>query len=83
METIRHGLLEGGTGVFKAKWHDSVCERAPRTNERGFKLIIMTDNDLVVSGEAIHEGENLVPRTLIYDLVNKWCGKVVFGTSFV
>ena len=24
-----------------------------------------------------------MPRTLINDLVNKWCGEVVFGTSFV
>ena len=24
-----------------------------------------------------------MPRTLINDLVNKWCGEVVFGTRFV
>ena len=83
METIIHGLLKSGARIFKAKWHDLVCESAPQTNERGFKLISTTDNDLVVSGEAIHKGENLVPRTLINDLVNKWCGEVVFGTSFV
>ena len=83
METIRHGSLKGSTGVFKAKWHDAVCESAPRTNERYFKLISTTNNNLVVSREAIHKGENLVPCTLIYDLVNKWCGEVVFGTSFV
>ena len=83
MEKIRHGSLKGSAGIFKAKWHDAVCESAPRTNERGFKLISTTENNLVVSGEAIHKGENLVPRTLINDLVNKWCGEVVFGTSFV
>ena len=82
METIRHGSLKGGAGIFKAKWHDSVCESAPRTNERSFKLISTMDKNLVVSREAIHKGENLVPRTLIDDLVNKWCGEVVFGTSF-
>ena len=82
METIRHGSLKSGADIFKAKWHDLICKSAPQTNECGFKLINTTDNNLVVSGEAIHKGENLVPRTFINDLVNKWCGEVVFWTSF-
>ena len=49
MEIIRHGLLKSGTGVFKAEWHDPVSESSPRTDERSFKLISRTDNDLVVS----------------------------------
>ena len=56
METIRHGPLKNGAGVFKAEWHDPVSEISPWTDERGFKLISRMDNDLVVSGETIHKG---------------------------
>ena len=56
METIRHGPLKSGADVFKAEWHDLVSKGSPRMDERSFKLVSRTDNDLVVSGETIHEG---------------------------
>ena len=56
METIRHGPLKSGAGVFKAEWHDPVSKIPPRTDECSFKLVGRTDNDLVVSGETIHKG---------------------------
>ena len=56
MEIVRHGPLKSGSGVFKAERHDPIGEGSPQTNERSPKLISMTNNNLVVSGETIHEG---------------------------
>ena len=55
METIIHGPLKSGAGVFEAERHDPVSKSSPRTNERGFELIGRTDINLVVSGETIHK----------------------------
>ena len=56
METIRHGPLKSGTGVFKAEQHEPIGEGSLQTNRHSLKLIITTDNNLVVLGETIHEG---------------------------
>ena len=43
----------------------------------GFKL------NLIIPGKAVHKGEHLTTRTLIQNLINKWCGEIVLGTSTI
>ena len=39
MEGVRHGALECGANIFKAKWKLPICESAPWTDESGLVLI--------------------------------------------
>ena len=80
METICHGVLEGGSSIFEAKGHDSVGESVPRGCECHFVMVFFSDLDLVVSGKTLHEGEGLMSDACIDDLVYEQCGEVVFGT---
>ena len=44
-------------------------------------LILGFDLNLIISGKTIHEGEYLASRTLIQNLINKWCGKLSLGQA--
>ena len=46
-------------------------------------LIFRMDSNLIVSGETVEEGENLITSTLIDNLVYKWCGVIIFRTCFI
>ena len=39
-------------------------------------LVLRFNLDLIIP-ESIHEGEHLATRTLIQNLIYKWCGEVV------
>ena len=43
-------------------------------------MVFFLDLDLVVAEKSIHEGEGLMSGTCVDDLVDEWCGEVVFGT---
>ena len=38
---------------------------------------------LIVSEKAVHKGKNLATRTLIQNLINKWCGEIVFRIGMI
>ena len=40
-------------------------------------LILGFDLNMIISGKTIHEGEYLTSHTLIQNLINKWCGKII------
>ena len=46
-------------------------------------LVLRFNLYLIISGKAIHEGEHLATRTLIQNLINKWCGKIVLRTRMI
>ena len=46
-------------------------------------LVLGFDLDLIVSGKAIHKGKYLTSHTLIQNLSNKWCGKIIFRTGTI
>jgi hypothetical protein len=58
-------------------------ESAPRTNKSGLVLVRGYDIDLIISGETIHQREDLTSGKIVNDLVNEGGKKVVFRTSFV
>ena len=41
-------------------------------------LILGFDLNLIISRKTIHEGEYLTSCTLIQNIINEWCGKVIF-----
>ena len=83
MKDVIHGSLEGGSYIFQAEWHYLVCECAPRGSERNFVPVSVTNLNLIVPRESIHEGEGLMTRTSIDNLVDEW-GRVIFlWTCFV
>jgi hypothetical protein len=83
MKNVCHGALESGTNILEAKRHDTICKSTPRGSECGFVLIGWVNLNLVVARETVHEGQSLVANTIIDNLVDKGCWKIVFGTSVI
>ena len=80
VEAVFHGTLEGGSNIFQAKGHDSICKCAPRGCECLLVTVFFPDLDLVISEKTIHEGKGFMSDACIDDLVEERCGEVVFGT---
>jgi hypothetical protein len=83
MKDVCHRALESCAGVFEAEGHDTVCKRTPRGNECGFVLIGWVNLNLVIARESVHERKGLVTGTVIDDLIDERCWKVVFGTCVI
>ena len=85
MEDQGHSLLKNGSKVFKAERHFLICKGTPRTNNGSLMLVLRFDLYLIVSRKAIHKGKYLTSSTLIQNLIDKWCGKIIFrkGTIHV
>ena len=80
METICHGVLEGGSNIFEAKGHGSIRKCAPWGCELHIIMVFFPDLDLVVAEKTVHEREGFMSDACIDDLVNERSGEVVFGT---
>ena len=83
MEDQGHSPLKSGSGVFKAERHLPICKGTPRTNKGSFMLVLGSDLYLIVSVKAVHKGKYLASHTLIQNLINKWCGKIILRTSTI
>ena len=46
-------------------------------------LVLRFNLDLIIPEKAVHEGEHLTTRTLIQNLIYKWCGEVVLRTGTI
>ena len=78
MEDQGHSPLKSGSDILKAKRHLPICKGSPRTNKGHLMLVLGFDLYLVVSIKVIHKGKYLASRTLIQNMINKWCGKIIF-----
>jgi hypothetical protein len=83
MENIGHGPLKRSTCVLESQRHDVIRKGTPKGSNRSFILICWVDLNLIVVREPIHKGQCLVVDTMIDNLVDERCWKVVFGTSMV
>ena len=83
MEDQGHIPLKSGSGVFKAERHLPICKGTPRTNKCSFMLVLRFDLYLIVFGKSIHKGKYLDSYTVIQNLINKWCGKIILRTSTI
>ena len=43
-------------------------------------MVFFPDLDLVIAGKTVHEGNCFMSDACIDDLIDEWCGEVVFGT---
>ena len=46
-------------------------------------LVLRFNMDLIILGKAVHEGEHLATRTLIQNLIYKWCGEFILRTGTI
>ena len=82
-ENQGHRPLKRSSSVFKAERHFSIRKCSPRTNKCGLMQVLGFNLDLIISGKAVHKGEHLATRTLIQNLIYKWCGEVVLRTGTI
>ena len=73
METMFHGMLEGGSSILQAKGNYSIGECAPWGCECSCVMILFPDLNLVISGKVIHEGKELMSSACIDNLIDKGC----------
>ena len=80
METICHGMLEGGSSIFQDKGHESIHKCAPWGCECRLIMVFFLDLDLVITEKPIHEGKYFMSSPRINDLIDERCGEFAFGT---
>ena len=83
LEDKGHSSLKISSGILKAKRHFSICKSSPRKNKCGLMLVLRFNLYLIVSRKYFHKGKNLTTRTLIQNLINKWCGEIVLRTNTI
>ena len=83
MEDQGHSSLKSGSGVFKAKRHLPICKVSLRKNKGSLMLVLRFNLYLIVSRKSIYKGKYLTSYTLIQNLINKRCGKIVLRTGMI
>jgi hypothetical protein len=83
MENISHGPLERSTCGFYPKRHGVIRKSTPWGSKSSFILICWMDLDLIVEGEPIDEGNGLVAKKVVDNLVDERGWEFAFGTSMV
>jgi hypothetical protein len=83
MENISHVPFKRQTYVFWSKRHDTIRKSSPWGGKCDLILICGMDLDFIVAGKPIHEGQGLVVRTVLNNLVNKRLWEVFFGTRII
>ena len=46
-------------------------------------LVLRFNLYLIIPEKVVHEGEHLATRTLIPNLIYKWCGEIVLRTGMI
>ena len=46
-------------------------------------LVLRFNLYLIISEKSVHQGEHLTTRTLIQNMIYKWCGEVILRTSTI
>src|ERR1051325_10953258 len=83
MKKCHHGTLISGASVLQSERHDLVAESAPLCNKISLLHVFGSHFDLIVAGETIHEGENLVLSGVVNQNINMREWKIIFRTRFV
>ena len=80
---IPSGLLIGSTSILQAKWHDIICVCSLMCGECCLGFVLLNHFDLIVAGEAVHEGEEPISSGIIDQGIDVWQRKIILGTSLV
>lgn len=78
MKTIRHGLLDCGTNISKAKGYDTIRKGTLRSTKSSPILVLGMYLNLVIIKETVHKGNNFMSCVSINELVNEGCGIIFF-----
>ncbi|PKI56998.1 hypothetical protein CRG98_022604 [Punica granatum] len=81
MKECDHRPLIDCPGIFETERHDLVAKRAPYRDERCFDFILLGHLNLIVSREAVFEGELRVTCCVIHQDVDMGQPEVVFRTG--
>ena len=65
--------------ILQNERHDLITEGAPLCDKSGFLHVFGRHFDLVVPGEAIHEGEYFILSSVVNQNINMWKWKVILG----
>ena len=83
MEDEGHSPLKSGSDIFKVKRNLSICKGSPRKNKGSLMLVLRFNLYVIVSEKSVHKIKYLASCTLIQNLINKWCGKIILRTCMI
>src|ERR1043165_649700 len=83
MKQCHHGTLISGACVLQSERHNLVVESTPLCNKSSLLHVFRSHFDLIVTGETIHERENLMLGGVVNQNINVREWKIVFRTCFV
>src|ERR1051325_8154070 len=83
MEQCHHSTLISGACVLQPKRHNLVAESTPLCNKSSLLHVFGSHLDLIVTGETIHEGENLMLSGVVNQNINMRKWEIIFRTCFV
>src|ERR1051325_4691890 len=83
MEQCHHSALISGACVLQSERHNFVAESTPLCNKSSLLHVFRSHFDLIVTGETIHEGEDLMLSGVVNQNINMRKWKIVFRTRFV
>src|ERR1044072_1545120 len=83
VKQCHHSTLVSGACVLQSERHNLVTESTPLCNESSLLHVFRSHFDLIVTGETIHEGENLMLSGVVNQNINMRKWKIVFRTCFV
>src|ERR1051325_3547865 len=83
MEQCHHGTLISGACVLQSELHNLIAESAPLCNKSSLLHVFRSHFDLIVTGETIHKGENLMLSGVVNQNINMRKWEIVFRTRFV
>src|ERR1051325_3759201 len=83
MKQCDHSTLISGARVLQSERHNLVAESAPLCSKSSLLHVFRSYFDLILTGETIHEGENLMLSGVVNQNINVREWKIVFRARFV
>src|ERR1051325_1645028 len=83
MEQCHHSTLISGACILQSERHNFVAESTPLCNKSSLLHVFGSHFNLIITGETIHEGEDLVLGGVVNQNINRRKRKIVFRTRFV
>jgi len=84
MKYIRHIMLKSSANILEPKGNTCIIGKVtPQCGKVCFILVPEIDVNLIISREVIQKGEEFMTHTYNDDLVNEWCGVIIFGVGCI
>ena len=83
LEDFVHQSLIGCARILETERHDPVTVKAMISDESCLFFVFQRHSNLIIAGERIHEGEELMARGRVHQLIDSGKGIAVLRTGLI